>query len=125
MFTQQVQRDPGISPSIGMSVVRQAIPTAAPNTRGGGSQHVSLMLEMGQATRKSDFAAQTTSLQALTHKSEPLLGVKPCIRLTSETLCAFEKDIPVSELSNTFRDTITITRRLGVRHLWIDSLCII
>jgi hypothetical protein len=50
---------------------------------------------------------------------------KPCIRLTSETLCAFEKDIPVSELSNTFRDAITITRRLGMRYLWIDSLCII
>jgi hypothetical protein len=30
-----------------------------------------------------------------------------------------------TDLSKTFQDTITITRKLGVRYLWIDSLCII
>lgn len=30
----------------------------------------------------------------------------------------------LNELPQTFRDAVTITRRLGLRYLWIDSLCI-
>lgn len=30
----------------------------------------------------------------------------------------------LSEMPKTFVDAITITRHLGIRHLWIDSLCI-
>ncbi|KAH7002564.1 heterokaryon incompatibility protein-domain-containing protein [Ilyonectria destructans] len=33
--------------------------------------------------------------------------------------------IPWSSLCVTFQDAITITRRLGIKYLWIDSLCII
>jgi hypothetical protein len=33
--------------------------------------------------------------------------------------------ISIDELSNTFRDAVRITRELGERYLWIDSLCII
>jgi hypothetical protein len=33
--------------------------------------------------------------------------------------------ISMNELSNTFRDAVRITRELGERYLWIDSLCII
>ncbi|KAH9210485.1 hypothetical protein DL95DRAFT_258640, partial [Leptodontidium sp. 2 PMI_412] len=33
--------------------------------------------------------------------------------------------IPDSTLSQTFRDAIDITRYLGLRYLWIDSLCIV
>jgi len=32
---------------------------------------------------------------------------------------------PVTELSQTFQDAIRVTRELGQRYLWIDSLCII
>jgi hypothetical protein len=32
---------------------------------------------------------------------------------------------PIANLAQTFRDAITITRELGQRYLWIDSLCII
>lgn len=38
---------------------------------------------------------------------------------------AFQTEIPWDRLSNTFRDAVLITRRLGFRYLWIDSLCII
>jgi hypothetical protein len=31
----------------------------------------------------------------------------------------------VSELPKTFRDAVRVTRNLGIRYLWIDSLCII
>jgi hypothetical protein len=37
----------------------------------------------------------------------------------------FQKGIKVHKLSHTFQDAITITRQLGLRYLWIDSLCII
>ncbi|KAK7917593.1 heterokaryon incompatibility protein-domain-containing protein [Apiospora marii] len=33
--------------------------------------------------------------------------------------------LPVDELPRNFRDALTVTRALGIRYLWIDSLCII
>lgn len=36
-----------------------------------------------------------------------------------------QRGFSVSELPKTFQDTITVTREIGVRYLWIDSLCII
>lgn len=47
------------------------------------------------------------------------------IRTTMATLNDHYRFIPYSSLPKTFRDAIAITRRLGVRYLWIDSLCII
>jgi len=41
------------------------------------------------------------------------------------TLQSFEEGIPISKLSNTFRDAITITRRLSIGYIRIDLLCII
>jgi hypothetical protein len=35
------------------------------------------------------------------------------------------RSIPMEILPATFRDAVTITRKLGLRYLWIDSLCII
>ena len=35
------------------------------------------------------------------------------------------KRIPLFELPRTFQDAIEITRKLGYRYLWIDSLCIV
>lgn len=45
--------------------------------------------------------------------------------LTSKTIYNFQDRLPFLELPANFRDAITITRRLGFRYLWIDSLCII
>ncbi|KAE8448764.1 hypothetical protein EG329_008980 [Mollisiaceae sp. DMI_Dod_QoI] len=47
---------------------------------------------------------------------------------SSTTSLNFEKRkvvIEILELSQTFQDAISVTRRLGVQYLWIDSLCII
>ncbi|KAI2466948.1 heterokaryon incompatibility protein-domain-containing protein [Annulohypoxylon bovei var. microspora] len=46
-------------------------------------------------------------------------------RLTVTEMPRYRGGALVSELPATFRDAITITRRLGVRYIWIDSLCII
>jgi hypothetical protein len=36
-----------------------------------------------------------------------------------------ERKITVSEIPKTFADAVTVTRQLGYRYLWIDSLCIV
>ncbi|KAL2694877.1 hypothetical protein Neosp_001466 [[Neocosmospora] mangrovei] len=46
-------------------------------------------------------------------------------KLTSSNLKARLQKIPLEDLTKTFRDFITVSRRLGVRYAWIDSLCII
>ncbi|EGY19555.1 hypothetical protein VD0002_g5411 [Verticillium dahliae] len=46
------------------------------------------------------------------------------VRTTRGTLAAHLKALP-SLLPATFRDAIAVTKMLGVRFLWIDSLCII
>ena len=45
--------------------------------------------------------------------------------LKVETLESMLENIEVATLPKTFRDSIIITRQLGIRYLWIDSLCII
>lgn len=44
---------------------------------------------------------------------------------TQETLAANLQCINLKDLPRTFRDAITITKRLGIRFLWIDALCIV
>jgi len=51
-------------------------------------------------------------------KSQPL-------KLTKTTYDKFQKKITYISLPKTFQDAVTATRSLGLRYLWIDSLCII
>jgi Heterokaryon incompatibility protein (HET) len=46
-------------------------------------------------------------------------------KTTAETLLQFREHIPVTSLNRIFRDAIEFTRSLGVKYIWIDSLCII
>ncbi|KIW02514.1 uncharacterized protein PV09_06313 [Verruconis gallopava] len=52
-------------------------------------------------------------------------GGKNSCSLDSTTLLDFQKAIPWAILPRNFQDAIIITRRLGFRFLWIDSLCIL
>ena len=45
--------------------------------------------------------------------------------LTAATLRSFQIGLTFGELPQNFQDAIRITRELGIRYLWIDSLCII
>lgn len=44
---------------------------------------------------------------------------------TSSNLRDHHSQIPWSSLPKTFQDAISFTRALGIKHIWIDSLCII
>ncbi len=52
-------------------------------------------------------------------------GKQQILTTTLATLRDRKIKIRMVDLSNTFRDAVTVTRRLGLRFLWIDSLCII
>ncbi|KAG7294202.1 hypothetical protein NEMBOFW57_004272 [Staphylotrichum longicolle] len=47
------------------------------------------------------------------------------ITTTTATIDQHKAGIPIGNLPATFRDACHIARRLGIRYLWIDSLCII
>ncbi|KAL2131291.1 hypothetical protein VTI74DRAFT_5297 [Chaetomium olivicolor] len=44
---------------------------------------------------------------------------------TRETLSLRMEGIEINSLPQTFRDSVTLVERFGVRYVWIDSLCII
>ncbi|KAK2730351.1 heterokaryon incompatibility protein [Colletotrichum kahawae] len=52
-------------------------------------------------------------------------GKAHCLKLTQSNLAQLLAAIPTSTLPPLYQDAITITRSLGVRYLWIDSICII
>ncbi|KAK3940000.1 heterokaryon incompatibility protein-domain-containing protein [Diplogelasinospora grovesii] len=47
------------------------------------------------------------------------------LKLKSCNIDILMQSIPLQNLSSTFLDAIRVTRDLGVRYLWIDSLCIL
>ncbi|KAL2367693.1 hypothetical protein RJZ57_007938 [Blastomyces gilchristii] len=52
-------------------------------------------------------------------------GLAQIITTTKSTLAEHKRRIPWACLSKTFRDAIALTRALGIKYIWIDSLCII
>jgi hypothetical protein len=51
-------------------------------------------------------------------------GIIP-VRTLRANLAAHQRALSLASLPRTFRDAVTLTRRLNFRYLWIDSLCII
>ena len=47
------------------------------------------------------------------------------LRTTSENYQEHQSGIPFSNLPKTFQDTVEFAQGIGIRYLWIDSLCII
>ncbi|KFY28394.1 hypothetical protein V493_02954 [Pseudogymnoascus sp. VKM F-4281 (FW-2241)] len=47
------------------------------------------------------------------------------VKTTEQSLCAYQKRLPLEELGQCFRDAISITEQLGFRYIWIDALCIV
>lgn len=47
------------------------------------------------------------------------------LKTTTQNLAQMIARIEFSAMPNTFQDAVTITRKLGYRYLWIDSLCIL
>ncbi|GAP82977.1 putative HET domain-containing protein [Rosellinia necatrix] len=52
-------------------------------------------------------------------------GTSRPLCLTSATLETHKQGISIRDLPRTFKDAVTIVQTLGLRYIWIDSLCIV
>ena len=52
-------------------------------------------------------------------------GFAEFLQLTRSTIADFQRGIRFDHLPRTFQDGISIARRMNVRYIWIDSLCIL
>ncbi|KAK4248959.1 putative heterokaryon incompatibility protein [Corynascus novoguineensis] len=77
------------------------------------SSHGSVML--------FESKGQTGRYTALSHS----WGTSSRLTATKATLDDLKAGIALSSLPKTFRDAVEITRRLGIRYIWIDCLCIV
>jgi len=62
---------------------------------------------------------------ALSHCWGPDKTAKKRLKLTRDTMTAFQHLVPWDDLPETFQDGILVAWKLGIRYVWIDSLCII
>jgi hypothetical protein len=65
--------------------------------------------------------AQGQSYATLSH----CWGNVSFVQLTAENMISLNVEIPPESLPQTFTDAILTSRRLRIRYLWIDSLCIL
>ncbi|KAK3376387.1 heterokaryon incompatibility protein-domain-containing protein [Lasiosphaeria ovina] len=68
-----------------------------------------------------DAARDSRGYVTLSHR----WGTKHLLTLTADNLPSFQTGLPLESLSRTFIDSMLVARRLGIRHIWIDSLCIV
>ncbi|KAI1739587.1 hypothetical protein F4680DRAFT_459176 [Xylaria scruposa] len=80
------------------------------------------LVELGNPLRlvKSEYM-KISSYVALSH----CWGTTKTLCTTSENITQFMESIDFTSLPKTFRDAIQVTRGIGIKYLWIDSLCII
>jgi hypothetical protein len=60
-----------------------------------------------------------------TKKYKPFSTLRKDPSGAGHELDLFKQSIPYDQLPATFKDAVYCTRRLGIRYLWIDSICII
>lgn len=74
---------------------------------------------------------ETIKLYETQNEDSPYVALSHCwgknqhILTKSDSIDRWKRGIPWQCLPATFRDSVMITRRLGLQYLWIDSLCII
>ncbi|KAH8816002.1 heterokaryon incompatibility protein-domain-containing protein [Xylogone sp. PMI_703] len=77
---------------------------------------------LGYALRLHEFEQGATAawatLSYVWGRSQPFMTV-------TKSIDEYRKGIDEANLGQTIRDAITVTRELGLRYLWVDSLCII
>jgi Heterokaryon incompatibility protein (HET) len=52
-------------------------------------------------------------------------GKKPILRLLTTNIECLQARIPTKQLPRTFQQAIILTKKMGHRYIWIDSLCIL
>jgi hypothetical protein len=70
---------------------------------------------------RCNMARQSFDYLALSH----MWGKVEQLKLTTSILKSFQADVPFNHLSPIYKEAVRVTRALGYRYLWIDSLCIV
>ncbi|KIW17259.1 hypothetical protein PV08_04450 [Exophiala spinifera] len=72
------------------------------------------------------YISKSSKYAALSHSwGRREQRIKPIPKTTTKTLKARLRGVSFGELTKTFQDAVSAVRRLGLRYVWIDSLCII
>jgi hypothetical protein len=74
----------------------------------------------GYSIKLTDNFSSTTRYACLSH----CWGSEKFVCTNTSVLSDFSRAIPWSLLPKTFQDAVSFSCRLGLRHIWIDSLCI-
>ncbi|KAI0192786.1 heterokaryon incompatibility protein-domain-containing protein [Astrocystis sublimbata] len=89
------------------------------------------LIDVGITSPPQTPTLRLRETSALPHSRPPYLTLSHCwggasfLRLLRSNHAAFLSQLLEGALPPTFRDAVAVTRRLGYRYLWIDSLCII
>ncbi|MCJ1444599.1 MAG: hypothetical protein MMC23_005101 [Stictis urceolatum] len=84
------------------------------------------VLDIGDGVQSDEIRLLETSRRSGTYAAlSHCWGRSKHVITTQATLAEWRKVIIFEQLPKTFQDAVVITRRLGLRYLWIDSLCII
>ncbi|KAK1569456.1 heterokaryon incompatibility protein [Colletotrichum navitas] len=95
------------------------------------SWHPTRLLDLAYPTATSDVFRIVVTSELGIDSDERYTTLSHCwgsaqfLQLKRSTYDEFRKGIRLDKLPKTFREAIQVTRRLGVRFLWIDSLCIL
>jgi hypothetical protein len=83
-------------------------------------------------TRLLDVGETLRLIDSATIDTERYVALSHCWGFGSEKFCTDKSNITqrstsidLREMPRTFRDAVIVTRGLGIKYLWIDSLCII
>lgn len=82
------------------------------------------ILAIGKENEKISLVPSTGLTGRYTCLSHCWGGHQP-LKMTKQTLDTFVVGIEWSGVPKTYQDAITLTRKLGIEYIWIDSLCIV
>lgn len=91
----------------------------------GGSELPRRVLDIGQSSRDIVRLYETEREPGRYACLSYCWGRRPFLRTVTANFDAHLAEIPWDQLPLTHQETIAVVRQLGIRYLWIDSLCII
>ncbi|KAF7548915.1 hypothetical protein G7046_g8504 [Stylonectria norvegica] len=99
---------------------------AACNSSTSGTSLPTRVIDVGPPDGSQEPRLHTTNGASGTYAAlSHCWGQHPLLQTTSKTLAGHLYHIPMASLPKTFQDAVSICRKLYLRYLWIDSLCII
>ncbi|RYP66552.1 hypothetical protein DL771_007705 [Monosporascus sp. 5C6A] len=91
----------------------------------GEDEAASLQLVIGQSLRDGMSSSVAINYATLSYCWGPAQDAAQQLKTTRTNFRSFCEKIPEDQVTPVIKDTIRVCRTLGIRYLWIDSLCII